>query len=142
MYRDIILKLDGLDDFQQVRGFLRGLNPDIQRNVESKDPKTLEEAIKQAHIYADPSDEHDTDKTQHSSYHTQPFHNSFKRKTLHGTTTDTQESTKKSKSSRGPLSPEEFERAKREHLCFLCLGTHPKKDCPKLKTAGPNGSLS
>ena len=76
MYRDIILKLDGLDDFQQVRGFLRGLNPDIQRNVESKDPKTLEEAIKQAHIYADPSDDHDTEKTLHSSHRAPTFHNS------------------------------------------------------------------
>ena len=127
MYRDIILKLDGLDDFQQVRGFLSGLNPDIQRNVESKDPKTLEEAIKQAHIYADPSDDHDTEKTLHSSQHTQPFHSSSKpffnkkRKTLHGTHTSThmgtQDATKKQKSSRGPLSSEEFERAKKENLC-------------------------
>ena len=45
---------------------------------------------------------------------------------------------KKSKSSRGPLSNEEFERAKQENICFSCLGNHAKKDCPKLKPARPN----
>ena len=38
MYRDIILKLEGLDDFQKVRGFTKGLNAEIQKHVLSKDP--------------------------------------------------------------------------------------------------------
>ncbi|WP_208972662.1 hypothetical protein, partial [Escherichia coli] len=44
-YRDITLKLESLDEFQQVRGFLRGLNPELKKEVESKAPKNLEEAI-------------------------------------------------------------------------------------------------
>ncbi|MCO5589197.1 hypothetical protein L7F22_043163 [Adiantum nelumboides] len=38
LYRDIILKLDDIGEFQKVRGFLRCLRPNIQKNVESKDP--------------------------------------------------------------------------------------------------------
>ena len=30
-YRELILKLNGLDDFQRVRGFLHGLDKDYKR---------------------------------------------------------------------------------------------------------------
>ena len=43
------------------------------------------------------------------------------------------DSPKKPKGGRGPLTSEDFERAKKERLCFHCLGTHEKKDCPQLK---------
>ena len=33
--------------------------------MQSKDPQTLDEAIKQAHVFADPSDDHEHEKTQH-----------------------------------------------------------------------------
>ena len=29
-YRELILRLDGLDNFQKVRGFIRGLDKDYQ----------------------------------------------------------------------------------------------------------------
>ena len=63
MYQDIILKLEGLDDFKKVYGFTRGLSSKIQKHVLSKDPQTLEEAIKQAHVYANPSKENDDNKS-------------------------------------------------------------------------------
>ncbi|KAI5080270.1 hypothetical protein GOP47_0005749 [Adiantum capillus-veneris] len=45
------------------------------------------------------------------------------------------EAAKRPKGSRGPLSPEEFEKDKKEKLCFQCLGNgHGKKDCPKGKS--------
>ena len=44
-YREISLKLEGLDDFQCVRGFIRGLNK-YNAKVKTEYPKTLEEAIK------------------------------------------------------------------------------------------------
>jgi len=52
-YRDIILKLDGLDDFQKVRGFVRGLDKEYKSKVKTQYPKTLEEAIKSAQIFDD-----------------------------------------------------------------------------------------
>ena len=140
-YRDITLKLDGLDEFHKVRGFIRGLEPDLQKAVESKDPKTLDEAIKQAHIYGDPQDEDDHDKTQHTrtmSTTNENAHASFsvrhKRKFRPA---QVQQAKKPKGSQGGPLSKDDFERAKRDNLCFNCLGKHPKKDCPKGKTAGP-----
>ena len=36
-----------------------------------------------------------------------------------------------------PLSKEDFEYTKKENLCFLCMGSHPKRDFPTLKKAGP-----
>ena len=52
-YRGIILKLEGLDDFQKVRGFLRGLNDEYKAKVKTQYPKTLEDAIKSAQIFDD-----------------------------------------------------------------------------------------
>ena len=54
-YRETILKLEGLDDFQKIRGFIRGLNEDYKTKVKTQYPKTLEEAIKAAQIYDDSS---------------------------------------------------------------------------------------
>ena len=47
-YREISLKLEGLDDFQCVRGFIRGLNNKYKAKLKTQYPKTLEEAIKSA----------------------------------------------------------------------------------------------
>lgn len=40
------------------------------------------------------------------------------------------DSPKRPKGGCGPLTSEDFERAKKEKICFQCLGTHEKKDCP------------
>lgn len=52
-YHAIILKLEGLDDFQKVRGFIRGLNEEYQAKVKTQYLETLEDAIKSAQIYDD-----------------------------------------------------------------------------------------
>ena len=43
-YRKVILELDGLDDFQKVRGFVRGLDKEYQAS-KTQYPKSLEAAI-------------------------------------------------------------------------------------------------
>ena len=48
-----MLKLKGIDEFQILRGFMRGLNPDYEAFVEPKQPKDLVEALKYAQIYDD-----------------------------------------------------------------------------------------
>ena len=55
-YRDIVLKLPGIDDFQIVRGFLHGLDATYECNVRPLDPETLEEAILFSQIYNDTSE--------------------------------------------------------------------------------------
>ena len=45
---------------------------------------------------------------------------------------------KKTKSTSRPLSKEDFEHTKKENLCFLYMGDHPKKDFPSLKKLGPS----
>ena len=52
-YGSVILKLDGLDNFQKVCGFIRRLNKDNKAKVKSQYAKTLEQAIKDAHVYDD-----------------------------------------------------------------------------------------
>ena len=47
-YHSIILKLDGLDDFQKVCGFIHGLNNEYKAKVKKQYTKTLEETIKSA----------------------------------------------------------------------------------------------
>ena len=139
MYRDIILKLDGLEEFQQVRGFLRGLNPDIQKNVQIKDPQTLDEAIKQAHAFANPSNDHEHEKTQHKFNRTHnTTYTKFSSNKKHKNNNDISDQAKKNKTSQKVLSEEDFERAKKDNLCFVCMGNHPKRDCPILKKARPN----
>ena len=121
--------------FSKVRGFLRGLNPDLKKEVESKAPKMLDEAIQQAHIYDDETGQFEDHKS--SNFQSHKFKSSTttrsgnnKRKNVH----DTLGTTKKPKGSGESLTPEEFARAKKESLCFKCLGNHSKKDCCQLKT--------
>ena len=45
-YRDVILKLEGLDDFQKCRGFVRGLDKEYRIKVKTQNPMTLEEVVK------------------------------------------------------------------------------------------------
>ena len=52
-YCSVILKLDGLDDFQKVCSFIRGLDNEYKAKIKTQYPKTLEEAIKSAQIFDD-----------------------------------------------------------------------------------------
>ena len=65
----IIIKLEGLVDFQKVCNFIQGLTFEIQKPVLSKDRQILEEAIKHAHVYANPSEENDNNKSSHKNNH-------------------------------------------------------------------------
>ena len=65
-YREVILKLDGLDDFQRVWDFIRGLDKDFQAKVKTQYPKTLEDAIKSALIFDDALDRKGALKTSES----------------------------------------------------------------------------
>ena len=130
-YQDIILKLEGLDDFQK-----------IQKHVLSKDSQTLEEAIKQAHVFNDPNEGDEASQrnthpnTSNGNKNGNKNNNQKKRKF----TNDAHTKGKKSKSTSRSPSKEDYERAQRENLCFMCLGNHNKKNCPKLTKAGPSQS--
>ena len=43
-----------------------------------------------------------------------------------------EEQSKKPKGAKGPLTSDELARARKENLCFNCLGQHARKDCPQL----------
>ena len=66
------------------------------------------------------------------------FHNNNQKKCKF--TNDAHTKGKKSKSTSRPLSKEDYERAKKENLCFVCLGKHNKKDCPQVQKARPSQS--
>ena len=55
----------------------------------------------------------------------------------HKNNNDTTMHGKKTKSTSRLLSKEDFKRAKKENLCFLCMGNHSKRDYPKLKKERP-----
>ena len=52
-YREAVLKLKGIDEFQKIRGFVRDLKDTYKVDVKRNSPKTFEEAIKFAQIYDD-----------------------------------------------------------------------------------------
>ena len=54
------------------------------------------------------------------------------------TPNDKQDHAKKAKGAREPLSSDELARARREKLCFHCLGSHERRHCPLLKGNKPN----
>ena len=105
-YRDVILKLNGLDDFQKVRGFLRGLDNedwdnDYRTKVKTQNPQTLEDAIKGAQIYDDLSAEKQGFVRNNWGSKTLSSGNQYgKRKFLAGSS----EQAKRPKESKGPLT--------------------------------------
>ena len=129
-YHKIILKLEVLDDFQKVRGFLRGLNDEYKTKVKTQYPKTLEDAIKSAQIFDDSLDK----QSSVPAWGRNAF-NGFASKTgkRKMDTHSKEDVSKKPKGVRGPLSSDELARARRDKLCFQCLGSHERKDCPQLK---------
>ena len=97
-YRGIILKLEGLDDFQKVRGFLRGLNDEYKAKVKTQYPKTLEDAIKSAQIFDDNFDKPFIKSTPQIS----PFKNGKRKHEM----VPKEDPSKKPKGAKGPLSSE------------------------------------
>ena len=126
--------MDGLDDFQKVRGFIRGLDNEYKAKVKTQYPKTLEEAIKSAHIFDDMSDK----KALALSHNKSPASSfpSFKNKRKNANFSK-EEHSKKPKGAKGPLTSDELARARKENLCFNCLGQHARKDCPQLRSNDP-----
>ena len=92
-YREVILKLDGLDDFQKVRGFVR----EYQAKVKTQCPKSLETAIQSALIFDDTTENRALDKSH--NYNTS-HSNAIKQKFA----STVVETPKKSKGSSGFLS--------------------------------------
>ena len=52
-YKEIVLKLKGINEFQVLRHFMRGLHLDYEAYVEPKQSKDWVEALKFAQIYDD-----------------------------------------------------------------------------------------
>ena len=96
-YRSVILKLEGLNNFQKVCGFICKLDKDYKAKVKLQYPKTLEQAIRDAQVY-----DNNIDKPIHAF--AQAKNNAKnKRKTpyVQGHKGD---ANKKSKGTKGPLS--------------------------------------
>ena len=122
-----------MDDSQKIRGFTKGLNPEIKKHVLSKDPQTLEEAIKQARVYDDPSKGDDETKalqqnTRPSNSNGNKVNNQKKRKFNN----DTNNQGKKPKSTSWPLSKEDFERAKKDNCQDMSPGM-PRQEPSRFK---------
>ena len=107
-YREIILKLDGLDDFQKVRGFIRGLDNEYKAKVKTQYPKTLEEAIQSAQIFDDTLDPASArGKSNALNNGGKRKFNNFSKETHN----DKQDHVKNPKGARGPLLSDELARA-------------------------------
>ena len=52
-YQEIVLKLKVIDEFQILKGFMRGIHPDYEAYVEPKQPTDLAKALKFTQIYDD-----------------------------------------------------------------------------------------
>ena len=88
----------------------------------SKDPHTLDEVIKQAHVYANPSEENE-DKSSHKNAHLYNSNmNKLNTHKKHKINSDTAEQGKKTMSTSWPLSKENFKQAKKKKPLFLVYG--------------------
>ena len=125
-YQEVILKLDGLDDFQKVRGFVRGLDTKYQAKVKTKYPKTLEAAIQSALIFDDTMDKRGMHK---STKFNSSQSNAHKRKFA----TNSAETQRSLRGLVVRCLRRSMNEAKKEKLCYHCLGSdHEKKNCPQL----------
>lgn len=143
--------LKGIDEFQILRGFMRGLNPDYEVYVETKQPKYLAEALKYVQSYDGITHRSKAlygkgkDKETFSlkwkffknekeggsvseSFRGQGGH--WKKKLHLG----------KPKNQTKQAKKEQYDKARKDNLCFNCFETgHTKAACPKL---GARGSSS
>lgn len=133
-YREIILKLQGINDFHKVRGFVRGLDKHFKREVKRNAPKTLEDAIKFAQIYEDNTRLTAFNPTQTEPKPTdtgvsRPF---LKGKRKFPFNKEGKPLFKKRVTPGPKLNQEDFSKAKKENLCFICLSPdHSQWNCPK-----------
>ena len=126
--------MDGLDDLEKVHGFIHGLDNEYKAKVKTQYPKTLEETIKSAQIFDDMLDKKalalSHNKTSASSF------SSFKNKRKNANLSKEAHS-KKPKGAKGLLTSNKLDKARKENLCFDCLGQHARKDCPQLCSNDP-----
>ena len=116
-----------------MQGFICGLDNEYKAKVKTQYPKTLEEVIQSAQIFDDTLDPISKAFARGKS---NAFNNGGKRKFNNfskETHNDKQDHAKKPKGGRGPLSSDELARARREKLCFHCLGSHEYRHCSLLK---------
>ena len=146
-YREIVLKLKGIDEFQTLRGFKRGLTNEYLEYIEPLQPRDLSEAIKYAQIYDDIKRRGARDGAGRAESRDQKG-SSFKRKGFRGVKQG-DGGDQGSPSGRGSKKPRPFKRkrdselhkkdlyakARKENRCFGCneIG-HTKAECPKNRT--------
>ena len=140
-YREIVLKLKGIDEFQILQGFMRGLQPDYEAYVEPKQPKNLAEALKFAQTYDDIS-------RRSRGVFGKGKENKFlaKRKFFkekggssesfkgQGGRWKKKPHLEKFKNQNKKNKKDKYEKALKDNLCFRCFEPgHITVDCPKLK---------
>ena len=94
--------------------------------MKSQYPKTLEQAIKNAQVYDD-----NTDKPPHVEAKNNGSNNANKKRKPPYVQGHKGNTNKKSKGTKGPLSSNKLAWARKERLCFICLGNHQRKDFPR-----------
>ena len=92
--------MDGLDDFQKVHGFIRGMDKEYQDKVKTQYPKTLEEVIKSALNFDDVLDKRANKSS--SGYKANKSSSSFGKRKFGISSTESPKTNKKAKG--GPLS--------------------------------------
>ena len=147
-YREIIMKLKGIDEFQILRGFMRDLSPDYEAYVEPKQPKDLAEALKYAQIYDDITRRSKgvsrKGKEKESFGLERKFFKSDKESGNSSEFTKGQGGRWKKKPRQGKpknqskqAKKEQYDKARKDNLCFNCFEAgHTKAACPKLGAGG------
>ena len=98
----------------------------------------MEEAIKRAQIFDDMLDKKSNASAWGKSFASNLSSSKNGKRKFNNFSKE--DNGKKPKGARGPLSTNELELAHQEKLCFQCLGSHERKDCPQLKGNAPDKS--
>ena len=140
--------MPNLNEFHALRGFLCGLHPDYEEYVRPKNPRTLDEAVELAQIYDDVQRKKKGKRSLSSDSFSGPSSGYkktfFKKKDQKETNPNGNKRFKSpsghaSKSNSGSkgkfLSRKDYEKAKKDKLCFHCMDpNHDKANCPLLKS--------
>ena len=139
------MKLKGIDEFQILQGFMRGLYPHYEVYVEPKRPKDLAEALKFAQIFDDigrrskggfgKGKEKEKFLTKRKLFKENKggagLSNSYKGQ---GGWWRNKPHPRKPKSKNCIDKKDQYKKAQKENLCFYCFEPrHAKAKCPKLK---------
>ena len=115
-YREAILKLQGVDELQKLRGFLRGLDANYRLHVNTQDPETLEKAIKHAQKYDDDHGEMEQDSYDRSKWKGESFgrHKFYKKRQASPSPKESKKPKQYRDQTTGSLSLANFEKAQKQ----------------------------